>query len=117
VQDAFEPRYVPTGHLVFARGSTLFAAPFNAERVELTGAPIAVIENVLTRLESGGASYRVSDAGILAYTPAVSLQGRKLVWRRPLAVLPQRQAVHGRTGWLAARGQVSALVIESARGV
>jgi Tol biopolymer transport system component len=39
-----------------------------------------MIENVQTRLYSGAASYRVSDAGVLAYTPAVSLQGRKLVW-------------------------------------
>ena len=80
VQDAFEPRYLPTGHLVFARGNTLFAAPFDAERLELTGAAVAVIENVQTRLYSGAAGYRISDEGTLAYTPATPLQGRKLVW-------------------------------------
>ena len=80
VQDAFEPRYMPTGHLVFARGDTLFAAPFDADRVELTGAAVAVIENVQTVSYSGDAIYRVSDDGTLAYVPAPSLQGRKLVW-------------------------------------
>ena len=80
VQDAFEPRYVPTGHLVFVRDDTLFAAPFDADRVELTGAAVAVIENVQTFPHSGNANYRVSDDGSLAYVPAPSLRGRKLVW-------------------------------------
>ena len=80
VQDAFEPRYVPTGHLVFVRDDTLFAAPFDADRVELTGAAVAVIENVQTFPHSGNANYRVSGDGSLAYVPAPSLRGRKLVW-------------------------------------
>jgi hypothetical protein len=80
VQDAFEPRYLSTGHLVFVRDGTLFAAPFDADRVELTGAAVAVIENVQTFPHSGNASYRISDDGSLAYVPAPSLQGRKLVW-------------------------------------
>ena len=28
-----QPRYVPTGHLVFARQGTLFAAPFDLDRL------------------------------------------------------------------------------------
>ena len=80
VENAFEPRYVPTGHLVFVRDGTLFAAPFDADRVELTGAAVAVIENVQTFPHSGNAIYGVSDDGALAYVPAPSLQGRKLVW-------------------------------------
>ena len=38
--DAFDARYVPTGHLVFARGQALLAAPFDIDRLELSGPPI-----------------------------------------------------------------------------
>jgi dipeptidyl aminopeptidase/acylaminoacyl peptidase len=71
---------VPTGHLLFVRGGTLFAALFDVDRAELTGPPIAVIENVQTSPESGNANYRVSHDGSLAYVPAPPVQGRKLVW-------------------------------------
>ena len=40
------PRYVPTGFLVFLRQGTLFAARFSAERVELLGPPVPVLEGV-----------------------------------------------------------------------
>jgi len=30
-------RYVPTGHLVYASGGTLFAAPFDLDRIQVTG--------------------------------------------------------------------------------
>jgi serine/threonine-protein kinase len=80
VRDAFEPQYVRTGHLLFVRDDTLFAAPFDADRLELTGPAVGLIEHVFTAPDSGVASYRVSDDGSLVYIPALSLQGRKLVW-------------------------------------
>ena len=35
VRGASNARYLPTGHIVYARGQTLMAAPFNPERLEL----------------------------------------------------------------------------------
>lgn len=77
--DGFFARYVPTGHLLFGRGSTLWAAPFDLERLELTGPPIAVVERVLTAVGDGMTSYTVAHDGTLAYTPAVNEGGRRLV--------------------------------------
>ena len=40
------PRYLPTGHLLYARGGALHAAPFDPDRLELTGPPVAVLGDV-----------------------------------------------------------------------
>ena len=34
-----DPRYLPAGYLVFARSGRLMMAPFDLERLEMTGAP------------------------------------------------------------------------------
>jgi serine/threonine-protein kinase len=80
VKDGFRPRYAASGHLVFARGSTLLATPFDPERLAITGPEVALIENVDTILDSGLAAFSVSEDGTLAYVPARSRAGRTLVW-------------------------------------
>jgi len=80
VQDGFHPRYAASGHLVFARGSTLLATPFDSERLAIMGPEVALIENLATVLDSGLASYSISKDGTLAFVPAPSLAGRTLVW-------------------------------------
>jgi hypothetical protein len=42
-QNAF---YSDTGHVVFARGTTIMAAPFRVAELAVTGEPVAMIENV-----------------------------------------------------------------------
>ena len=37
IEGGSHARYVPTGHLVFARGGVLFAVPFDLKRLEVTG--------------------------------------------------------------------------------
>jgi serine/threonine-protein kinase len=76
-------RIVPSGHLVFFRDGSLWAARFDLGRLRKDGDPIRVVEGVQ------GAGSRVSDfrgfamadSGTLAYVPAesVSVQ-RTLVW-------------------------------------
>ena len=80
VNDAFQPQYAPTGHLLFVRGDTLFAVPFDADRIELTGTPVAVVEHVEVFPGSGFANYQFSDDGTLVYARARSVQGRRLLW-------------------------------------
>ncbi len=74
-------RYVPTGHLVFARNNALWGVPFDADRVEVTGDPVLVVEDVL-QLTSGSAEYAVSDNGTLAYLRGVLSRwpARSLKW-------------------------------------
>ena len=72
--DAMDPRYVPTGHLLFVRQGTLMAIGFDLERVEVRGQPVTVREGVMhsifmsaTRAETGAAQVAVSASGHLAY--------------------------------------------------
>src|SRR5262249_7800960 len=39
------PRYAHSGHLVYALGGTLMAAPFDRQRLVVTGAAVPVVEN------------------------------------------------------------------------
>ena len=62
------PRYAASGHLLFVRGGTLFAAPFDADRVETTGPPAPVLEGVQSSGQGhGGTQLDVSASGTLIY--------------------------------------------------
>src|SRR5262245_7949227 len=52
------PRYLASGHLVYVRGNTLFAVPFDAKRLEVQGNPQPVLSGVLS---SGGVGSRVGN--------------------------------------------------------
>jgi Tol biopolymer transport system component len=71
IEGGSNPAYVDTGHLVFARGDTLMAVPFNVSELAVTGEPVALVQGV--RRDSGGAAdYAVSVSGTLAYVPAAT---------------------------------------------
>ena len=72
------PRYLPSGlpraksrgHLVYVREGTLFAVPFDPERLEVTGQPAPVLEGVLSVggiPGNRGAQYAFSPTGTLVY--------------------------------------------------
>ena len=68
LSDAAAGRVLESGHLVFVRSGTLWAAPFDQDRLDIAGTPVPVVEDV--RVESGGAvQYVVSDDGTLVYLP------------------------------------------------
>ena len=74
------PRYSPTGHIVFCRAGAILAVPFDLERLERTGDPVTVVEGVLMD-PRGAAHFTFSDDGSLAYVPGNMLVlDRKLVW-------------------------------------
>jgi eukaryotic-like serine/threonine-protein kinase len=60
--------YLPSGHLVFAVGSTLMAIPFDPEKLELHGGPVPVLEGV-ARGQIGGAQFAFSKDGTSIYVP------------------------------------------------
>jgi eukaryotic-like serine/threonine-protein kinase len=62
-------RYVPTGHIVYVSGGTLFAVPFDAKRLEVTGGPMPVVEGVRRAQGTGIAQYGFSTTGSLIYVP------------------------------------------------
>ena len=74
------PQYAPTGHLVYAQGNRILAVPFDVARLEMTGTPVPVVENVLRR-KRGVAQFSFSDTGTMMYVPSdVAEPQRKLVW-------------------------------------
>ena len=84
VENAGNGRYLTSGQLVYARSGVLFAAPFDASRLEVTGPASPVLEGV-TRTAAGGAQFDVSQTGTLVYIegPATllstSLQSSEMV--------------------------------------
>jgi len=76
-------RYLRSGHLVYAEGTSLFAVPFDVNRLEVTGQPVAVAGGIMGSKLSGASSFDVSDTGTLAYVPG-QLIGTEvpLLWMR-----------------------------------
>ena len=63
-------RYLPGGYLIYLHGTTLFAAPFDAKRLEMTGTPVPVVEGVGSDSASEGAAQLAFSArGTLLYLP------------------------------------------------
>jgi len=73
-------RYVPTGHLVYARSGGLLAAPFDLRRLQVTGRQVPILEGVMTS-STGAAHFSFSSAGSLAYVPGSLMAApRAMVW-------------------------------------
>ena len=60
-------RYVPTGHLVYVSKAALFAVPFDVARLEVTGSPAPVVQDVFWNPTEGAAHYTFSSTGVLTY--------------------------------------------------
>jgi serine/threonine-protein kinase len=69
VERASAAAYSPSGHLLFARGGSLYAVRFDARRLEVSGEPELVVQRVTTRLTTGAAQFAVSASGSLVYLP------------------------------------------------
>jgi serine/threonine-protein kinase len=80
VTDGFDPRYSPTGHLVFGRGTRIMAAPFDRSRARTTGPPVTMIEGVETEARSGAGFFALAANGTLVYAAAGKRSGRRLVF-------------------------------------
>ncbi len=78
---ATQPRYAPSGHLVYVQGGNLMAVPFDPQRLTVKGAAIPVVDGVLQSPIDGDAQYSFSDTGSLVYVSGVDQSSQsKLVW-------------------------------------
>jgi serine/threonine-protein kinase len=69
-------QYVPSGHLVYQRRSTLFAVPFDLKRLAVTGSEVPVAQGV-------GNGYSFSDSSLLVFvggTGHIGFRHSKLEW-------------------------------------
>ncbi len=60
-------RYLPSGHLVYVNRGTLFAVPFDADRLEVHGTPVPVLDQVDYNATYGSAQLDFSQTGTLIY--------------------------------------------------
>jgi Tol biopolymer transport system component len=60
-------RYLPSGHLVFVNRGTLFAVPFDADRLEAHGTPAPVLDQIGYNAQVGSAQLDFSQTGTLIY--------------------------------------------------
>jgi tRNA A-37 threonylcarbamoyl transferase component Bud32 len=61
------PTFAPTGHLIYSRGASLFAVPFDLGRLEITGQAAPVLDGVSASDADGFAAFGVTSDGLLAY--------------------------------------------------
>jgi serine/threonine-protein kinase len=100
VKGGSQPRYVPTGHVVYGRAGTLHAVPFDLGRLEATGPSFPLPQGVWMNGRYGSAQFTFSrDEGTLAYLPGApgGFEARRmLVWvdrqgiAEPVPELPRR---------------------------
>jgi len=84
IEDAGQPHYLPSGHLIFARAQDLLAVAFDVDRLEVVGSPFPVVTGVFRPTVVASAQYSLSETGTLAYVPAGEIpQGSTLVWVDP----------------------------------
>ncbi len=75
-------RYLPApsggheGHLLYMHDNTLFAAPFDAERLEVTGTPVPAVEGVAVDTGTGSAEFALTRGGMLLFVPGANTASR-----------------------------------------
>ena len=74
-------RYLPSGHLVYVHEGTLFAVPFDLDRLEARGTPVPVLEDVADSF-GGAGQFDFARNGTFVY-----LAGKSSVFNWPIVWL------------------------------
>jgi len=80
LEGASVARYLPSGHLVFSRGGTLYAVRFDAKALVTQGSPFPVIAGVATDVSTGAVSFAVSQDGRAVWIPGETGTSWKQLW-------------------------------------
>jgi serine/threonine protein kinase/Tol biopolymer transport system component len=81
LQSASMARYVPTGHLIFAREGLLYAITFDAGSLTTHGNSVPVLQGVAGDKTTGAVHFAIANDGTLAYVPGSATSSlRRLVW-------------------------------------
>jgi serine/threonine-protein kinase len=78
-----DARYLPSGHLVYAREDDLFAVPFDLATLSVTGGAQPLVQGLVRAGNlTAAANYGIADDGTLAYVSGGTLTGNNvsLVW-------------------------------------
>jgi Tol biopolymer transport system component len=81
LKGASSARYVASGHLLFARESSVYAVAFDADSLTTRGSPVQVLQGVNGDTTTGASHISVAENGTLAYTPGSALAAaNRLMW-------------------------------------
>jgi serine/threonine-protein kinase len=72
IRGGYHPQYAASGHLLYIHEATLFAAPFDLNRLEVTGQSVPAVEGVSALFGSGAAQFAISSTGAFTYLPGQS---------------------------------------------
>ena len=67
VKGGYSPVYSPTGHLLYVHNGAVFAVPFDAEAMAVTGVSAQILQRVATTPAYGSAEFDVAPDGTLVY--------------------------------------------------
>jgi serine/threonine-protein kinase len=74
----YHGRYLPSGHLVYMHDGTLFAQPFDLDRLEATGQPVPVLEGISSfpspTFVGTAAVFASSGNGTMVFLPGQSVR-------------------------------------------
>jgi serine/threonine-protein kinase len=82
VLDAWGPRYLDPGYLVYAKAGELWAVRFDPRRLAVAGEPVLVVDSMQAAADYW-AEYALSRSGTLVYASPLRVTGRndhRLVW-------------------------------------
>jgi serine/threonine-protein kinase len=80
LRGGYHPLYAASGHLLYIHEGTLFAAPFDLNRLEVAGQSVPAVEGVSVQTASGTAQFTVSQTGAFAYLPQSASNDSPVVW-------------------------------------
>jgi len=79
VENSSHARFASPDHILFARGRTLMAAPFDPATAQVTGDAVEIAGDVMYAQASGQSQFAVSAAGVLAFVSNPPRLDRELV--------------------------------------
>ena len=79
--DGTYPHFSPTGHLVFAKDSAIFAVVFDAKSLAIHGNPVSVVSDLSMNSTTGAALFDFSSSATLVYRARVgAFAMRQMAW-------------------------------------
>ena len=72
--------YASPGYLLFLRERTLLAQPFDTDKLQLTGEPSVIAEQLVYNPSNGRAFFCVSDNGLLVFRTGAIAANTRITW-------------------------------------
>jgi Tol biopolymer transport system component len=80
IEGASQARYAPGGHLVFARGGSLYSVSLDPRTLEVRGSPVVVAQGVATNVGSGAVQFAIAQSGAALWSPGGLSASYGVVW-------------------------------------